>query len=219
MGTRSPLSSAGAQAANLKHRYLWGHVVDEILADETVTSLTSAGSVIWPLADNLGTARDLAKYNSGTNTTTVANHRAYDSFGNLKSETNTAVDLLFGYTGRMLDEGTGLQNNLNRWYDGKVGRWLSEDPLGFEAGDTNVYRYVENQATTHTDPSGLSPKSRVVGWVVRRSVANLSKSPRSTQRNKRLACFLVNVRERGWTFFAQRASARVKSRKASTWTA
>ena len=97
-GDQSHWSSA-AQATNLKHRYLWGDAVDEILADETVTSLGTAGSVIWPLTDNLGTARDLAKYNSGTNTTTVANHRVYDSLGNLKSESNAAVDLIFGYTG------------------------------------------------------------------------------------------------------------------------
>ena len=93
--------------------------------------------VIWPLTDNLGTSGTW-QYHAANDTTTVANHRVYDSFGNLKSETNTAVDLLFGYTGRMLDEGTGLQNNLNRWYDPKVGRWLSEDPIGFEAGDPNL---------------------------------------------------------------------------------
>ena len=58
----------------------------------------------------------------------------------------------------MLDEGTGLQNNLNRWYDGKVGRWLSEDPLGFEAGDTNVYRYVGNTTTTSVDPDGIADR-------------------------------------------------------------
>ncbi len=32
------------------------------------------------------------------------------------------------------------------------------DPLGFEAGDTNVYRYVGNSPTNDTDPSGLQSK-------------------------------------------------------------
>jgi hypothetical protein len=40
-------------------------------------------------------------------------------------------------------------------YDPRVGRWLSEDPLGFTAGDANVYRYVLNSPTNFTDPSGL----------------------------------------------------------------
>ena len=68
---------------------------------------------------------------------------------------NTVLEYIFGYTGRLLDDATGLQNNLNRWYDATVGRWISEDPIGFAAGDANVYRYVENSPTNTTDPSGL----------------------------------------------------------------
>jgi hypothetical protein len=40
-------------------------------------------------------------------------------------------------------------------YDPTIGRWLSEDPKGFEAGDSNLYRYVGNATTNATDPSGL----------------------------------------------------------------
>lgn len=40
-------------------------------------------------------------------------------------------------------------------YDPKVGRWLSQDPLGFSTGDSDLYRYVGNQPTDRTDPSGL----------------------------------------------------------------
>ena len=29
--------------------------------------------------------------------------------------------------------------NPNRWYDATVGKWLSQDPIGFTAGDTNTY--------------------------------------------------------------------------------
>lgn len=41
-------------------------------------------------------------------------------------------------------------------YDPTIGRWLSQDPLGFKPGDANLYRYAENQPTILTDPSGLS---------------------------------------------------------------
>ena len=54
---------------------------------------------------------------------------------------------IIGYTGRPLDLVTGLQNNLNRWYDARTGRWISEDPIGFAAGDANLYRYVGNGPT------------------------------------------------------------------------
>jgi hypothetical protein len=40
-------------------------------------------------------------------------------------------------------------------YDPGVGRWLEEDPIGFDAGDPNLYRYVGNAPTNETDPSGL----------------------------------------------------------------
>ncbi|MGM0486983.1 MAG: RHS repeat-associated core domain-containing protein [Planctomycetota bacterium] len=36
-----------------------------------------------------------------------------------------------------------------------TGRWLSEDPIGFEAGDGNLYRYVINSVTSYADPTGL----------------------------------------------------------------
>jgi RHS repeat-associated protein len=66
------------------------------------------------------------------------------------------VDLVFGYTGKLFDETTRLQNNLNRWYDSSTGRWISQDPIGFAAGDANLYRYVGNHPTYATDPSGLA---------------------------------------------------------------
>ena len=143
-------------APQLTHRYLWGPAVDQILADEEVTSLATPGDVLWPLPDHLGTVRDLAEYDDSTGVTTVANHRTYDAFGRLVSETNAAIDHLFAFTGRALDESTALQNNLNRWYDAQTGRWLSQDPIAFNGGDANLHRYVGNQPTHGIDPSGLA---------------------------------------------------------------
>lgn len=39
-------------------------------------------------------------------------------------------------------------------YDPRIGRFLEQDPIGFEAGDPNVYRYVQNNPTNASDPSG-----------------------------------------------------------------
>ncbi len=36
-----------------------------------------------------------------------------------------------------------------------LGRWLEEDPIGFEGGDINLYRYESNGPTNTTDPWGL----------------------------------------------------------------
>ena len=34
---------------------------------------------------------------------------------------------------------------------------MSQDPIGFAAGDTNLSRYVGNTPTKYVDPSGLEP--------------------------------------------------------------
>ena len=141
-------------SADVSHRYLWGPQVDQLLADEQVTSTSSAGNILWALSDNLGSVRDIADLSGGT--TTVTNHRRFGAYGNLVSESNSAVDLVFAFTGKFADEVTGLQNNLNRWYDGKLGQWVSEDPIGFKAGDTNVRRYVGNNPILRLDSFGLA---------------------------------------------------------------
>jgi hypothetical protein len=40
-------------------------------------------------------------------------------------------------------------------YDPGIGRWLELDPEEFEAGDANLYRYVQNNPIQLKDPSGL----------------------------------------------------------------
>ena len=48
-------------------------------------------------------------------------------------------------------------------YDPAVGRWLSQDPIGFEGGDANLYRMVGNATTMFVDPDGLQAQSAGVG--------------------------------------------------------
>ena len=153
--------------ANLSHRYLWGPAVDQILAGETVTSLTQPGNVLLPLTNNEGTVCDLAQFNPQTGTTSVVDHRGYDSFGNLVSQTNAAVDFVFGFTGLPTDPATGDVIALNRIYDPATGTWMSKDPTGVEAGDANAYRYCGNSATNGVDTSGLdvtNPASPFYRW-------------------------------------------------------
>jgi RHS repeat-associated protein len=84
----------------------------------------------------------------------VLNHIVYDSFGNVQSQTNGAINFRYGYTGRELDSETGLQYNRARYYDARTGQFIGQDPLSFGAGDTNLYRYVHNNPVNFTDPSG-----------------------------------------------------------------
>jgi len=106
------------------------------------------------LDDHEGTIRDIAN-NSGT----VVDHRKYDSFGKMTSESAPTTDFIFGYTGQALDKATGLYDYWHRWYDPAAGRFATEDPSGFAAGDQNLYRYVGNNPLNNTDPSGLCGSS------------------------------------------------------------
>ena len=48
----------------------------------------------------------------------------------------------------------------NYYYNPETGRFLSEDPIGFDGGDANLYRYVGNNSVNFRDPLGtLSPAS------------------------------------------------------------
>ena len=154
-GINAVLQFDGSAASDLSHRYLWSNQVDGLLADEQVTSPSTGGNTLWGLGDHLGTLRDIADLNESSGVTSVTNHRTYNAFGKLTAETNAAVDLLFGYTGKQLDDVTGLQHNLFRWYDSAIGQWINEDPLGFAAHDGNVRRYVGNRTALLLDPLGL----------------------------------------------------------------
>jgi hypothetical protein len=42
-----------------------------------------------------------------------------------------------------------------RWYSPELGRFISEDPIGFAGGDVNLYGYVKNKPIKRKDPFGL----------------------------------------------------------------
>jgi RHS repeat-associated protein len=68
------------------------------------------------------------------------------------------------YTGREADP-TGLVYLRARYYDPKLGRFISPDPIGFAGGDTNLYAYAFNNPVTYTDPTGLTPLA-LIGCAV-----------------------------------------------------
>ena len=136
---------------NVTERELCSPAVDMVLASENA----STNAVSWLLADNEGTVRDVATYNAGTGATTIADHLVYDAFGNM-SQTTPAAQPRFTYTGQQFDAATGLYYYRARWYDAGMGRFMSQDPAGFSAGDANLYRYCGNSPVNEVDPSGQS---------------------------------------------------------------
>src|SRR4028119_1135297 len=46
-----------------------------------------------------------------------------------------------------------------RHYAPQTARWLSRDPIGFDGGDFNLYRYVFNSPVNWADPLGFKPNN------------------------------------------------------------
>jgi RHS repeat-associated protein len=124
-------------------KYLNGPGIDNKL--RTTTGSTAS----YFLADHLGSTNGLA---DSTGAVTASN--SYDSFGN---PSNTSFPSRYQFTGREFDPTAKLQFSRARFYDPNLGRFISEDPIGFAGGDVNHYAYVWNNPQRYSDPYGLFP--------------------------------------------------------------
>jgi len=144
---------------NRNHRFLNGPQPDMVLVDEVFNGTGTPTDILWLLHDHQNTVTDVATMSSTSGQATLRNHLEYNAFGAITSQTNSAYAPLQTYTGQILDTVTGLLFYDARWYDPKLGRFVSEDPIGFAAGDANLSRYVGNGFPNATDPSGLDDES------------------------------------------------------------
>ena len=133
-------------SGTLLTRYVSGLAVDELFA-----RTSSGGTTAWYLTDRLGSVRDIVN-TSGT----VIDHVVYDSYGNILSETSPSSGDRFKFAGMEYDSATGLYYDRARYYNLAIGRFMSQDPKGFAAGDANLYGYVGNGPTDELDPTGMS---------------------------------------------------------------
>jgi RHS repeat-associated protein len=88
----------------------------------------------------------------------------YDSFGNIKSETGTGDR--FKFTAREWDSEISLYNYRARSYSPSTGRFVRQDPIGFAAGDTNLYRYGGNGVVNGADPLGTFYPLMILGGAI-----------------------------------------------------
>lgn len=129
-------------------KYLNGPGMDNKLRLTTSTGSTVSDDEYFQ-ADHLGSTNGLT---SPFGTLSASN--SYDSFGNA---TNGSFTTRYQFTGREFDNFTGLQYSRARFYDPTLGRFISEDPIGFRGRDINLYGYVRNDPAMSTDPTGKSP--------------------------------------------------------------
>jgi RHS repeat-associated protein len=85
----------------------------------------------------------------------------YDTFGapsvyapNWTTRTGSSFNNRFLFTGREY-LGAWVYDYRTRVYHAYIGRFMSEDPKLFDAGDYNLFRYCDNDPLDFTDPMGL----------------------------------------------------------------
>ena len=91
----------------------------------------------------------------------IADDRTYDSFGNLVSQSGTTKTPL-GFQGKYFDQESGLNYFYHRYYNPALGRFISEDPTGFDGG-FNSYQFGGNDTINFIDPLGLKAECKAKG--------------------------------------------------------
>ncbi|MDR1384012.1 MAG: RHS repeat-associated core domain-containing protein, partial [Planctomycetaceae bacterium] len=138
--------------ATIDRTYVWGtRGIDDLIMRERVEErlypLTDPNNNVVAIIDSTGEVKE--RY-------------CYDAFGKVtylnpdfSVRITSQYDWDFLFTSRRLDKETGLMYYRNRYYHPVIGRFTSIDPLGYDAGDVNLYRYVNNQPGMLVDPMGL----------------------------------------------------------------
>lgn len=81
-----------------------------------------------------------------------------------------SVTINLRFPGQYYDTESGLHYNWNRYYDPKLCRYVSSDPIGLDGG-SNTYTYAFNNPLIWLDPLGLRV---VLGQITRISTATIT---------------------------------------------
>jgi RHS repeat-associated protein len=123
-------------------RYIQGSHIDEPFAE------LRSGTTSYYEEDGLDAITSLTSSGGA-----LANTYTYDSFGKLSASTGGLVNP-FLYTTREFDQETSIYYYRARYYNPSLGRFISEDPIGF-GGGTHFYKYARNNPVLFDDPYGL----------------------------------------------------------------
>ena len=131
---------------NIVTEYVHGPGIDEPIA------MIRGGQTYYYHTDALGSVIAITDRNRN-----VVQRYDYNSFGEITYQQDLNFKQPYTYTGREYDQESGLYYYRARYYDAKVGRFISEDPIGL-AGGINFYSYVGNNPVNYIDPFGLQKR-------------------------------------------------------------
>jgi RHS repeat-associated protein len=127
--------------------------ISDAILDERVYALQDANWNVTALVAGPGVA--------GQAVGNVINRFAYSPYGTTQMMTpswtaasSTAIPWKHTFQGLAGNTFTGLYDARNRDYSPTLGRFIELDPIGFQAGDNNFYRFVGNGPVGRNDPRG-----------------------------------------------------------------
>jgi RHS repeat-associated protein len=118
-------------------------------------------ALAWYQCDHLGTPQELT--DSQGNMAWTAQYKAWGQVTEQRSQWARQHGVMnpIRFQGQYHDHETGLHYNRYRYYDPSVGRFISQDPIGY-AGGLNLFEYAPNPSNW-VDPSGLAKKGAQSG--------------------------------------------------------
>jgi RHS repeat-associated protein len=150
-----------------KVQYVWSPVyVDAmILRDRDANGTPGDG----PYGSNLE-QRLYVQHDANFNVTalvdtsgTAVERYVYDPYGTVTylteswgSRGSSEYAWVYLHQGGRYDDNAKLYHFRNRDLSPTLGRWMQNDPLGYAAGDTNLFRYLGSSPTNRLDASGLA---------------------------------------------------------------
>jgi RHS repeat-associated protein len=194
-------------AGGIVGRNVYGKAIDEILMRTDPNA--NGGNPIYYAQDHEGSVTHLldGRSSPATQTGNVIEQYHYDAYGlptfydaNTSLIGSTAYNNRFLFTGR--EYAATYRNNIYvpafrfyeyraRAYHPDLGRFMSEDPKLFDAGDYNLFRYCHNDPVDSTDPMGTEPP-------IARSPREMSQLLAIREAQKQLALLQAYVKAQSW---------------------
>jgi RHS repeat-associated protein len=149
----------------LQKTYLWGTDLSGTLQGAggvggllLITDHSALLTSYYPTYDGNG---NISEYLTATGA--IAAHFEYDPFGNTTINTDSSNQFTYKFSTKPQDVETGLYYYGYRYYDAKLGRWPSRDPIQ-ETGGMNVYGIVNNDLIGQIDVLGEGPIKEIPDW-------------------------------------------------------
>jgi RHS repeat-associated protein len=162
----------GKQMGTTRVRYVWNQLqlVGEQVGDtrreyvcypqswRLLCSFTAGQAYFYHL-DQLGTVREITD-EAGQ----LVWRGRYHAFGEGTAEGN--IEQPWRLPGQYFDAESGLHYNVFRYYDPKMRRYLTPDPVSYWGGDVNLYRYAHNDPVNRQDEQGWGAAAPAISTVL-----------------------------------------------------